>query len=436
MNFLKRIFSNNSSQAPETTFGRNLERIKTEEQLSHWNQAISSFDQDLYLDSIDHFFHYLADINTEHFNFSKQKDKIQFSFVQGSKKIDFIADELWFRAIVDIIEVKETNIGLLRKLLESSYKLIYGRYCVKDSNIISIIFDGNVQEASPFKLFEGLKEISLRADKEDDLLFVEFPNLNRIHNSFIQETSLSHTSIKYKYYRQWLERALDTDVRILLDKNRYPGASVFIYLSCFYKIDYLLCPEGKAMDIIEATHRTYFEKKEIDLNTKAFQLEKACHLLLTFTEVQLSIELYKVYHTFPITNLISTKEIAQNIEVEFQAMQWYYDFKHFEVCEAICTYIVGSNFFNYTLPRVMHELMHLYFELTDPEYFRELGLECDFNLNSDLIQSSKNLESRCRKIILTHLKDDKAYDAILIFNTNTRIDLLISFLKFIQNFHY
>ncbi|NOT38420.1 MAG: hypothetical protein HOP11_13695 [Saprospiraceae bacterium] len=431
MGFLSKIFGSAQEDSPSTLFGRNHEIIKSEEQLACWEKALVAFEAENYIDSIEHFCGYLKDPESELIKINRQKSQIEFSLIQGSRVIEFYADSQFFRARADIAKVKEDSIGLLRRLLESSYKLIYGRYSLQKDNTISIVFDGYVQEASPNKLFEGLKEISLRADKEDDLLLEDFDVLEKIETNHVIHIEEKEKEIKFKYYSTWISRALKYEDASGLDLNRYPGAQIYILLSVIYKIDYLLIPEGKIMDIIESGHKSYFDKNEYDLGNKAIQLENLLTTLSNISKEKFYNEMYLVKHIFPITRLISTHDLAKSIDVEMSAMDWYYTNRHYGICKAICDYIVGSNFFNHSIPYVSHQLMHVYFEIREPEFFKELGFENKYDLK-DLKSLAQIVEEKVRKILKEEWEDISVFEPNLKFNAQSEVDLLISYIRFIQ----
>ncbi|MEO6189898.1 MAG: hypothetical protein ABIO44_05500 [Saprospiraceae bacterium] len=436
MNFFKNIFSRSKSKEPQVVFGRNFEIVKTRDQLNHWDQAMLDFEAERYIDSIEHFIHYLNQPELDLIHIERGPDAIQFTLIQGSKIISAQADNSWFRAKVDIIQAENISIGLYRKMLESSYKLTYGRYASFDNHVISILFDGYLQEASPYKLLNGLKEMSLRADKEDDLILDEFDHVERINSSHIKELGQQEKAIKYEFFKKCLDISLSEEQYKTFNKSKTPGGVIYVIFSFLYKIDYLLRPEGKLLNEIEKAHKKYFEKNDEDLNSKLNELEKFVKTLNNFNEETLSKELYLVYHCFPVTNGISTVDLSQHIEIELQALQWYFDNQHFKICEDIITYIVASSFFNYTLPTVTHRLMHIYFELTETDFFRKLGYHVSYDLDNNLEKTAKELVENCKKVIGNMLGKEILDKTVFKLDPSTRISLLISFIRFIQNFHY
>ncbi len=408
----------------------------SQEQIDHWDQAMRAFDHEQFLDSIEHFLLSLMQPEEDTVRYSRTESGISFTLCQGSRVVYGEADLKWFRATAEIILCDLPNIGLFRRLLESSYKLMYGRYAQLENNNIAILFDGYLQEASPYKLLYGLKEIALRADKEDDLLSAEFTQVGRIPSPYVKVIPDEEKSIKYRYYRQWLEYALSPEPFGQLNKAKYPGASVYVYLSALYKIDYLLHPEGRIMEIIETAHKNYFSREEVDLNNKVAALEKVCRQLLQIPEESVKSEMYLVEHIFPITSLITTRDLAEHIDTEMQAMVWYQDNEHTGICKAICDYIATNCFFNYTLPTVSHALLHQYFVMSEPDFFKALGFKIRYDPFKNLQGSVRQLSNDLKKIIESHLGAQEGLDNILIFDDSGEVEWRISLIRLIQNFQY
>ncbi len=435
MNFLKNIFGKAEVPDVDIDFGRSAERITTEKQYLQWDKAIEAFEAEQYLDSLEHFVNYFNYNNLNLIQHSRTETTFSFTCVQGSRIIEFFADQKTFRAVAGIAIITEDNIGLMRRLLESSYKLVYGRYCLQSNGLISIVFDGYIQEASPTKLFEGLKEIALRSDKEDDILLEDFESLKSLSPSHIVAIPDSEKQVKYKYYQKWINTALHKENYSGIDMFRYSGAHIYILLAALYKLDYLILPQGKLMDQFENAHKKYFEKNELEIGNKATQLEKVFKELEHLSFEKFSKELYKVKHTFPITKLITTQDIAKGIEIEMSQLNWYYENRHFPICKVICDYVIASQFFNHTLPALSHQLMHIYFQLTESDFFNDLGIKVSYDLN-DPKKTAELLKKDVKEFLRNNLEDSTIYDPYLQFESASSIDLLISYIRFIQNFHY
>ena len=91
------------------------------------------------------------------------------------------------------------------------------------------------------------------------------------------------------------------------------------------------------------------------------------------SDADLAKEIYDVISTFGITSPANQSVIAQFIENELQPIRWYEENGHTEVCIAICNYIAGYCLFNFALPAPDREILHLFFEISEPAYFQKLG---------------------------------------------------------------
>ena len=66
------------------------------------------------------------------------------------------------------------------------------------------------------------------------------------------------------------------------------------------------------------------------------------------------------------------------IDGEIHNMDWYVENKHLAVAMAIPGYIAGYGLFNYAFQPPARELLHLYYHITEPEFFAELGFQRQF----------------------------------------------------------
>ena len=243
-------------------FGRYSDAYKSNNQYEAWDKAVSLFENQMYLDAYIKFFEYLKDDYQENVKVWSNGEEIEFELYQGSKLLRGTANENLFRAKCKIATTTKSNIGFLRRLIEQNYKLKYGRYCLDEDDDIAIVFDSFSLDASPYKLYYSLKEISMAADKQDDLLIDEFDELapvNIAHTSILDE---QEKETKYQFIQQILSSIFTEIEHGPLDAHKYPGGINYLYLDAAYKIDYLVRPEGFIMEVLERINRRYFAKDQ------------------------------------------------------------------------------------------------------------------------------------------------------------------------------
>ena len=187
MSFLDRIFSWRKVEEEEIPirFGRYSDAYKSKTQFIHWDQAKVFFKNKEYLKAYEEFFNYLRDEQEDSVHYTVFDDRIDFEIIQGSKKISGVATNKRVIAEADVVKCKELKVGFMRRLVESNYNLRYCRFALHD-NIICLKFDTDIVDGSPEKLYFALKEMAIKADKEDDLLVNQFTALEAINDRHIQ----------------------------------------------------------------------------------------------------------------------------------------------------------------------------------------------------------------------------------------------------------
>lgn len=434
MGFLDRILGETQERGPNLCFGRATDLPKDKVQLDLWDKANESFNHEDYFQSIEQFFNYLNNPELKNLSYQKVLGGFEFSIVQGSKIIEGKVDKSWLRAEAKIAKCKSLSIGFLRKLVEANFELQYGRYSLDSQQNLCIIFESFLEEASPYKLFFGLKEIAVKADKQDDLLLDEFSELEAINSTHVIPQSTEVKEVKYKFFKEALRRALAMEDMGSLNLDRYPGALTYIYLHTLYKIDYLLCPEGKSMEIIEEAHEVYFDQGNFDAHEKVETLSKSLKELNEIEKEKFGIELYNVNHTFGINNTVPHSTIAQFIDTEMQALEWYLANKHERICQNICSYIVGYCLFSFALAEPVSKLFHLFYEIEEPDFFKNLGYSRHFAPKEiEVKKFETRIKSSVKEILQMAAPKYPEINTEVKLNFDSRVELSISLLQLIKD---
>lgn len=434
MSILGKLFNTDKVELNLVRFGRASEEFKSPEQVEMWNHSMEAFESQKHFDSLEYLLKYLSIPNLNNIRYLRNAQSLNFELEQGSKLIMGELGLEWFVVKARIARGESFSIGVMRKLLESGIDLQYCRYSIDKENYLCLVMDGFTSEASPYRLFFGLREMAIKADKLDDLLLDEFEHLTPINNQHIIEYPESIVKIRSDFYYNTLRSALDPLAIGNLSAERHPGAWTYIFLSAIYKIDYLVCPEGRAMELIENAHLNYFNQDGTDVYQKSEALRKAVQELASIPNEKLQREIYKVNHTFGVKSTVPFQTIAEFINAELSAIEWYRANKHDNVCYAICTYIAGYILFSFSAEEPVLELLHLYYKCEEPEFFRSLGLD-SFDVSDDA--SFKNSESKLRSAVKKVLsKYDKKYPGMnhsSELNCDTRLDFFISLLLMVRD---
>ncbi|MEM9884703.1 MAG: hypothetical protein AAF849_02355 [Bacteroidota bacterium] len=378
MGFFDRIFSKTKEEedVPNIRLGRYSDSYKEEENYEAWNEAIATFTKGDFLISLQHFLRYLRDEQEDNVHFSEENGKLRFELYQGSKRICGEANALTLKAEAKIAHTEDFDVHFCRRLLEKNFDLKYSRFALDEDNDLCIVFDTYALDGSPYKLYYALKELAVNADKQDDLLLDEFKTLlDPVENTHIKFIPEKEKEIKYQFIVEQIRRVLYTVEKKAENLAAYPGAVSYQLLSLNYKLDYLIKPEGYMMEALERIHRKYFEKDELTNKTKNQRLIDEFQKLLARPKTDFFREFYLTTATFGITSPENHRRVADFIRMELPNMDWYYDNAYYEVALAIPNYIIGYCLFNYAIPKPDRDLFQLYYRITEPSFFQQLGFQ-------------------------------------------------------------
>lgn len=373
MSILDRIFSWGRGVEEENIairFGRYSDAYKSKRQYEYWDQAKELFEDKNYLRAYEHFFNYLRDERENSVDYTVHSNHIDFTIIQGSKQIQGVATNEKVVAETNVVKCKQLKVGFMRRLVESNYNLRYCRFALKD-NIICLKFDTAVVDGSPEKLYFALKEMAIKADKEDDLLVNQFKALEAINNRHIQALPDTEKQIKYKYLHLWIDDTLATIDT--LQPNKFSTAISYLLLNLAYKIDYLLASEGQLMDAIERIHRIYFTADESSVMDKNNRMLKEFRKILIMPKAEVYQELYRIKATFGVSSPTSPLQVGNVIGDELNNMIWYRDNNYPHVAITILEYIIQYCLFYYGMPEPTKKLLHLMGVMINADYFKALG---------------------------------------------------------------
>jgi len=387
MNFIKRLFRTDSNTtAPSIKFGRFSDSYKEEERYMEWDKSLIAFEKGEYLDAFELFLKYLKN-NQDNLSYVREPHGIEFELYQGSKKITGRADQEKVSAEASIAVAKETNIGFLRKLIELNFHLKYSRYALNDDDAITLTFTSYMLDASPYKLYYALKELSVNADKQDDILLEEFETLEAINTGHLELISDEEKEVKSQFLHTQLSDVIDLIENGKMDFQKYPGGKSYLILATVYKLDYLLRPEGSTMELFEKLHKTFFTKDGKNEQRRNHDMLKNLKKIARRDRSHFHKELYEVKSTFGITAPTSHERLKELIDDEIHNMDWYIQNKHREVALAIPSYIVGYSLFNYAVPLPDRKLFTLYYKILNQQFFNDLNFNLSFKQGNKLNKS-------------------------------------------------
>lgn len=401
MSILDRIFGAKEKTVtqPDIRFGRYSDSYKVGANYDAWDTALEKFEEAQYLDSYRAFFNYLRDEEEDNVHWWEENGGLKFEIFQGSKKISGFADDKNFRAKASIAKTEQLNVGFLRRLLEKNFSMNFGRFALGDENELHVVFDSYTLDGSPYKLYFALKEMAIQADKFDDLLLDEFDMLQPMEVSHLIEIPETVKEVKYNFIVAEIQKVLLEIKEGTLDADKYPGGIGYLLLNLVYKLDYLVKPEGFMMEALERMNRLYFAIDDKSVAEKNRLLSRELEKLLDRKQKAFFKEMYRVKATFGITPSVTHDRVVSFIDGELKNMDWYCENKYMEVAMAIPGFIVGYCLFNFAAPRPDRDFLHLYYQITEREYFKNLGFDLKFTEEETGHLSKKAIKKAIEKIV-------------------------------------
>lgn len=404
-------------------FGRYSDSFPLKNKVDVWNQSEKYFEEKKYLDSYKSFFDYLKNDEIKNVTYTLTPEELQFQYYQGSRIIRGKADNNMFVAEAKIAGFEKLSVALMRRMMEMNYSLYYSRFAIND-NYLCLKFNTNVLDGSPRKVYYALKELSIRADKQDDLLLEDFKNLNILDRTDVIDFTPEEKELKYKYYFSWIDKALKYIGT--LNETSLSGALSYILLDLLYKIDYLITPEGTLMNSMEKISFEYFAKDNKPFEEKNRNIKNEFLKLLEKPKEQVLKDFYAVKSTFGIMNPTPHQAVIEAINNNINNVKWYNENNHEDVSICIYEYIAGYCLFTYGLSKPTLKFLDLIMNILNQDYYLETGrVGLLFENNTKKLNETLIIE-RINKIV----SESAEQFPELIFKTdNLKFDTLLNFLR-------
>ncbi len=355
---------------PGIPFGRYSDNNKPVTKVNRWTDADTLFKGKKYTEAIDAFFEYLRDDTAQNVVYERNGAEGRFHFYQGSKMVrgSFNGDLL--KAEVTLARMPQPSVPVMRRLLEMNFNLYYSRFAL-DNERLCMSFDTDIETASPSKLYYGLKELSTKGDKQDDLLVQDFTMLETTDNEHIALIPDSEKDVKYEYLQKWISETLDMIAAV--DADKFSGGIAYMLLALIYKIDYLVTPEGKILAELEKITAIYFKKDERPVAEKNRDMVEAFKKIQAKPREEMYTYLIRSKYTFAIVAPQQYKVVADSIHGANINLVWYRDNNHPFIASQIAEYGITYCQYSYSLPKVITDLIHLYMMVNYADYFAALG---------------------------------------------------------------
>jgi hypothetical protein len=424
MSMLDKLFGRSKKKAdvePAIYFGRYSDNNKPVEKVNRWTDAENLFKEKKYPESFDAFFEYLRDDAVDNVAHERNESNGRFEFYQGSKIVRGNYNNEQLQAEVTLARMPNPNVPVMRRLLEMNFNLYYSRYALEGERLC-MRFDSEIETANPSKLYYGLKELSTKGDKQDDLLVQDFSTLQTIDTEHIIPIPNEEKEVKYDWLQKWIGETL-TYVKTL-DADKFSGGIAYLLLALAYRLDYLIVPEGKILHDLEKIVELYFKKDERQTTEKNRDMMDSFEKLKNRSKEEVFEALYRSKHTFAIVTPQNYKTIADGIYNANQNINWYRDNNYPSIAAQIVEYGVAYCQYSYSLPRPVTEFFHLLMMVNHGEFFKALGFNASYYDAQIKRFDTDKIAGRIRQIIDTW---KPKYPNLKIKLENLKYDNLVSF---------
>jgi hypothetical protein len=360
---------------PDILFGRYSDNNKPPAKVNRWTDADNLFKEKKFPESIDAFFDYLRDDLAQNVVYERNGAEGRFEVFQGSKIVRGSFDKDKMSAEVTLAKMPQASVPVMRRLLEMNFTLYYSRFAL-DNDRLCMRFDTNVDAANPSKLYYGLKELSTKADKQDDLLVQDFTMLQSSDSDHIIGLSQQEKEVKYDFMQRWIRQTLDTVVSV--DADKFSGGIAYMLLALVYRIDYLVSPEGKLLNELEKIAGIYFKKDERPVTEKNRDMADEFRKLLAKPKEEIFTCLFRSKYTFSIVAPQQYKTVADSIHNTNLNTAWYRDNNHPFIATQVSEYGISYCQYSYSLPKAITELFHLYMMVNYSDFFTALGYKANY----------------------------------------------------------
>ncbi len=367
----KRLEENKPAN-PQIQFGRYSDNNKSVAKVSRWTDAENLFKEKNIYESMDAFFDYIRDDEVGNVVYERNEAQGRFELYQGSKIVRGSFGKEQLQAEVTLARMPAPSVPVMRRLLEMNFNLYYSRFAL-DNDRLCMRFDSNIESASPSKLYYGLKELSTKADKQDDLLVQDFSVLQAIDSDHITDIPLGEKEVKYQYMQQWIRQTLEAAAAVDVDK--FWGGIACLLLALVYRIDFLLSPEGLLLNELEKISGIYFKKDERHPTEKNRDMIEELKKLQAKPKEEVFRYFFRSRYTFAIVTPQAHKNLAEFIQGSNQNITWYRDNNYPFFASQIIEYGFSYSQYYYSLPRPITELFQLYMQVNYPDYFLALGFK-------------------------------------------------------------
>lgn len=355
--------------------GRYCDAYKTVDQRKAWEFAEFHFSQGKYLKSFQHFLSFLLDPYEE--NISRITDSrdgtISFELFQGSRRISGLFTKDYCEAQTILGYSTQWPEALLKELLETNYSLHHCGYAFDAEDRLVLRMACQAREADPHKLYSGLNELALEADRQDDLITSQYQGVESQIEQHVRALPLDQVN----HSVSWLRREITNlkgryDVEKSSKGFKVLGFS-YVLLDLVYRIEYLLTPQARMRMSLGKIHRNLFDMQGMDLAGRLEESVREIYQYREMDEAEIQKEFYQVVTTFGLSESISLLRWQQILRQQLEYINVFGEDANQKYACHIPGYIMGYSVYRFALPGFFRDLIGLYYILTSPDWAKGMG---------------------------------------------------------------
>jgi hypothetical protein len=183
----------------------------------------------------------------------------------------------------------------------------------------------------------------------------------------------SEKEIRDKHMRKWISETIE--LVNSLDATKFSGGISYLMLTLIFRIDYLICPEGKLLSDFEKVLGIYFKNDERPATEKNRDMVEALRKILDKPKSETFHDLFRSKYTFAIVAPTMFKSVVDSINSSLHSMPWYRDNNYPHIANQVMEYGISYCQYSYSLPSIVTEIFHLFMRINYSQYFAELGYE-------------------------------------------------------------
>ncbi len=392
----------NISDPHDFFFGQYAGVEKNKLQCDYFEKSIQNYKVQKFLDAFEYFFRYLRSSETENLAFTRDKSKIDFSLIQGSKIIRGLINEQDIYAEAEIVRFADTETKVMHKLLQENYFLKYCKFAIKN-NIYNLKFHSITSDTNPESLYSALLEMAIYADKYDDLLINEFKNMTPMNTKHIHYITGKKVNLRLSYLKKLCKDIINTTI----DNKNLNRTYVTHYkmINKLYAIDYLIAPGGtlknKIRTLIDTSIKTD-ESQKHELNKK---IKHDIDELLKSDETELKNDLQGIIKTFPEKEISDLSKIKNFIKQNLNKAHFFSNEYLLESRNLIMENTVVSLPYKFGMTATHEKILLILWQYYHPDFFNETSFKNIFFINNNQF-NEKLIKNYISSIIRSGKKND------------------------------